>query len=59
MIKTLFERLTCRHNWRKTYDGSYIPSQFACDKCGKAENVWYHDEGSWRIRRQLKGDTFE
>ena len=59
MIKHLIIRITCQHRWKKTYNGQYVHSQYACVKCGKIAKKYFNEEGAWLVSREARGETFE
>lgn len=59
MIRRLLKRNKCLHLWRKTYVGITIDDRYTCVKCGKVHKVSRVDKGSWKVRREIRGDEFE
>lgn len=58
MIKRLIKRFTCRHYWTRTYI-ELSENTYTCNKCGNASNVRVWNDGTWRIRQEIRGGAVE
>ncbi|MGN7387779.1 hypothetical protein [Sporosarcina sp. SAFN-015] len=56
----MIRRLFCRHAWMWVgRDWKLSAHVYGCTKCGKAMGVSDSKGLLWRLRREMKGETFD